>query len=315
MLRLVFHYDPSPGLAARLVGLAARGLAVEACGEADDARFAALMAEADVLAHCLRPVTAADIAGAPRLRLIQKIGVGVNTIDLDAARSAGVAVCNMPGTNSRAVAEHTLALMLACLRRVPQFDRAMRAGAGWGWPAALQDRLGEIGGRTVGLVGFGAVPQLLAPVLDALGAEVVYAARRPHPKAVARHLPLDELLGLCDIVSLHLPLTAETAGIIDAGAFARMAPGAILVNTARGGLVDEPSLIAALAEGRLAAAGLDTFAVEPVPGGNPLLAMDGVVATPHVAWLTPETLERSLAVLAENCRRLAAGEPLLHRVA
>ena len=157
-MRVVFHYDTGPALARRLAEVSGDGLEIAACPAADDAAFRDLMQGADVLWHVLRPVSAADIDAAPRLRLIQKIGVGVNTIDLDAARARSIPVCNMPGTNTRAVAEMTLALMLAALRRLPAYDRAMRGGAGWTMDAAMQDGLGEIGGRVVGLVGFGAVP-------------------------------------------------------------------------------------------------------------------------------------------------------------
>ena len=313
-MNVVFHYDAGPALKARLAGLADAGLVVQACAEAADGRFAALMGEAEVLWHVLKPVTAAVIAGAPKLRLIQKIGVGVNTIDLAAAAARGVRVCNMPGTNSRAVAEMTLALMLAALRRVPAFDRATRAGAGWAWAASVQDDLGEIGGRTVGLVGYGAVPRLLAPMLAALGARVVYTARTAKADAVGDWRTLAGLLAESDIVSLHVPLTAATEGLVDKAAFAAMKPGAILVNTARGGLVEQDALVAALTGGRLRAAALDVFATEPVAPDNPLLQLDNVVVAPHVAWITMETLDRSLAVAVENCRRLAADTPLLHEV-
>ena len=317
MMRVVFHYDTGPALARRLRGLAGQGLDVVACGEADDARFAEAMADADVLWHVLRPVSAAHIAAAPRLRLIQKIGVGVNTIDLAAARKRGVPVCNMPGTNTRAVAEMTLALMLAALRRLPSFGRALEAGRGWAMDPAIQDRLGEIGGRTVGLVGFGAVPRALAPVLRAMGARVLYTARAAKPEAegLAQWRSLRDLLGESDVVSLHVPLTAETERMIDAEALARLKPGAVFVNTARGGLVDEAALAAALHDGRLRAAGLDVFAMEPLAADNPLLRLDNVALTPHVAWLTTDTIDRSLEVAVDNCRRLAAGEALRFRVA
>ena len=315
-MRVIFHYDTGPALARRLAEVAGDGIEIAACAEADDERFRALMADADVLWHVLRPVSAADIEAAPRLRLIQKIGVGVNTIDLDAARARDVRVCNMPGTNTPAVAEMTLALMLAALRRLPVFGRATREGKGWEIDSAVQDSLGEIGGRTVGLVGFGAVPRALAPVLGALGASVVYTARTPKPEAegLAEWRTLPALLEDSDIVSLHVPETRETIGMIDAEAIGRMKPGAVLVNTARGSLVDEAALAGALSSGRLRAAGLDVFAREPVPADNPLLGLDNVALAPHVAWLTMDTIERSLEVALDNCRRLAAGEPLRNQV-
>ena len=243
-MRVVFHYDTGPALARRLAEVAGDGLDIAACPAADDAQFGKLMEEADVLWHVLRPVSAADIEAAPRLRLIQKIGVGVNTIDLEAARTRDIRVCNMPGTNTRAVAEMTLTLMLAALRRLPAYGRAMREGNGWAMESAMQDRLGEIGGRAVGLVGFGAVPQALAPVLKALGARMLYTARAPREEAdgLAEWRTLPALLEESDIVSLHVPETPETIGMIDAAALARMKPGAVLVNTARGSLVDEAAL-------------------------------------------------------------------------
>ena len=278
-MRVVFHYDTGPALARRLAEVAGDGLDIAACPAADDARFATLMEEADVLWHVLRPVSATDIDAAPRLRLIQKIGVGVNTIDLEAARARDIRVCNMPGTNTRAVAEMTLALMLAALRRLPAYGRAMREGKGWAMESAMQDRLGEIGGRVVGLVGFGAVPQALAPVLKALGARMLYTARAPREEAdgLADWRTLPALLAESDIVSLHVPETPETIGMIGA-------------------------------------AGLDVFAREPVAPDNTLLGLDNVALAPHVAWLTMDTIERSLEVALDNCRRLSAGQALRYRV-
>jgi phosphoglycerate dehydrogenase-like enzyme len=312
-VKVVFHYAAGPALAARLAAF--EGLEVAVCPEADKERFAELMADAEVLWHVLEPATAEAIAAAPRLRLIQKIGVGVNTIDLDAARRRGIAVCNLPGTNARAVAELALLLMLGALRQVTRFDAAVRAGRGWSLDPAVQDSLGELGGRTVGLVGYGAVPRVLAPVLAAMGCRVLYATRSPKPDAVGEWRPLEALLAESDVVSLHLPLTPGTERMIDAAALARMKLGAVVVNTARGGLVDEAALVEALRGGRLAAAGLDVFAAEPLEPGSPLLALPNVVLTPHVGWLSTGTFDRSLALAAENCRRLAGGEPLLHRVA
>jgi phosphoglycerate dehydrogenase-like enzyme len=285
--------------------------------EADTAIFTVAMQDAHVLLHVLEPVTAGVIAAAPQLRLIHKIGVGVNTIDLDAARQRGIAVANMPGTNTPAVAELTLLLMLATLRRVAFWDTTTRQKKGWETELqvhAVLDTLGELNGRLVGHVGYGAVAAHLAPILHACGAAVVYTARQARPQAVGKPCSFDELLRVSDIVSLHVPLTPETTRLMDAAAFARMKPGSVFINTARGGLVDEPALIAALQSGHLCAAGLDVFADEPIHADNPLLTLDNVVVTPHIGWLTPETLGRSCTIAFENCRRLRAGEPLLHRV-
>jgi phosphoglycerate dehydrogenase-like enzyme len=314
-VKVVLHYRASAGFRAalsRAVGVS--GIQTAVVDEADEAGFAREIAEAEVLLHVLRPVTPATIAAAPRLKLIQKLGVGVNTIDLEAAKAAGVAVANMPGVNSQAVAEMTLALMLAVLRRLSYLDPLTREGQGWAPDPDLIDGVGELAGRTVGFVGYGAAPSRLGAALQALGAKVIYTARSPKPELPGRFVSLEELLAEADIVSLHVPLTPATRGLIGEAAFAAMRPGAILINTARGDLVDEAALVAALRARRLRGAGLDVFASEPVDPDNPLLALPNVVATPHMAWLTPETLERSLAVAFENCARLAAGAPLLNRV-
>jgi phosphoglycerate dehydrogenase-like enzyme len=223
-----------------------------------------------------------------------------------------IPVCNLPGTNSRAVAELTLALMLAVIRRVPRFDTTLRAGV-WSDPA-LQDGIGELGGRVIGLVGYGSVPRLLAPVLVALGCRVIYTARSPVADAAGTYRPLDALLAEGDVISLHVPLTSKTERLIDGAALGRMRPGAVLINTARGGLVDQAALTEALRSGRLAGAGLDVFQDEPPDTKAALFGLGNVVLTPHVAWLTTGTFDRSFAIAAENCRRVVTGEGLLHRV-
>ena len=309
-MNVVFHYAAGPDLAARLA--AVPGLRITVCPDDDDARLLRLLPACDVLWHVLKPCTAAMISAAPNLKLIQKIGVGVNTIDLQAARARGIPVCNLPGTNARAVAELALALMLATLRRVPQFDAALRAGV-WLDPA-MQDGIGELGGKAVGLVGYGSIPRLLAPVLQALGCRLLYTARNPVPGALGEYRGLSGLLAEADLVSLHVPQTPETERMIDAAALARMKPGAVLINTARGGLVDQDALTHALRTGHLAAAGLDVFVHEPAAADDPLFALPNVVVTPHVAWITTGTFDRSFALAAENCRRIASGDPLLHRV-
>lgn len=309
-MKVVYHASAGPDLAARLALLPDVEIAI--CSEDDDTRLLSLLPECEVLWHVLKRCTFEMIAVAPKLRLIQKIGVGVNTIDLEAAKAHGIPVCNLPGMNSRAVAELTLALMLAVLRRVPRFDASLRAGI---WTdLAMQDGLGELGGRMVGLVGYGSVARLLAPVLAAMGCDVLYTARNQVPDAVARFSPLDSLLEQSDVVSLHLPLTAETERLIDRAALCRMKKGSVLINTARGGLVDQEALIEALRSGHLGGAGLDVYVDEPVSRNEALLALDNVVVTPHVAWISTGTFDRSFVAAAENCRRVAAGAALLHRV-
>jgi phosphoglycerate dehydrogenase-like enzyme len=312
-VKIVLQYRASPGF-RRLLDERFGKAGVAVVDETNKAAFAVEMAACRVLLHVLEPVTRAVIEAAPRLALVQKLGIGVNTIDLEAARDRGVAVCNMPGVNSQAVAEMALSLMFAVLRRTTYLDALTRAGEGWRPDLDALDQIGEIGGRTVGLVGLGGSAQRLAPTLAALGAEVIYTARSPKPAVPYRFAPLEALLAQADIVSLHMPVEAATRGLIGAQAFATMKPGAILINTARGELVDEAALAAALRSGRLRGAGLDVFANEPVGADHPLLAFPQVVASPHAAWLTQETLARSLDAALENCRRLAASEPLLNQV-
>lgn len=310
-MKVILHYAASPGLRARVARL--DGLEIVVVEERDRDTFLREIADTDVLWHSLERVTPQVIEAAPKLKLVQKIGVGVDTIALDACKARGIAVCNMPGTNTQAVAEMTLALMFAALRRIAALDTATRAGRGWTFQPAFFDGIGEVGGRTVGLVGYGAVPRKLAPVLRALGAGVIAWSRTP-PDDGTPSVPLDDLLARSDIVSLHVPATPDTTGMLSARRIAAMKPGAILINTARGALVDEAALVAALKSGQLTAAGLDVFVDEPVNANRPILTLPNVVATPHVAWVSDGTFARSLAVAVENCRRLGAGENLLHRI-
>ena len=302
-MRIAIDTHPSAGFQRQIAAAFGPGV-VTAIGPGG------AIGDAEVLLHVLHPITAEAIAAAPFLRLIQKLGVGVNTIALDAAAARGITVCNMPGVNAQAVAECALALLLAVLRRTVPLNAATRAGQ-WAVPDAVLDEMGEVAGRTIGLVGMGASASRLAKALDALGADVIYAARHDHD-GPWRRLPIDVLVAEADVVSLHVPLTPETTHIVDPLAMKR---GAVLINVARGGLVDEARLAQALESGHLRGAGLDVFANEPLSQDDPLLAAPNLVVSPHVAWQTPETLARSLAAAAENVRRLAAGEPLLNVVA
>jgi phosphoglycerate dehydrogenase-like enzyme len=313
-MKAVLQYRATPGFRAAVAALENEWLRISVVDESDKQAFACDIHDADVLLHVLERVTPSTLEQAPRLKLIQKLGVGVDTIDLDAARARGIAVCNMPGANTRAVAELTLLLMLATLRRLSELDRQTRAGNGWALDSQLLDDLGELGGRTVGLVGFGAVGKCLAPMLHGIGAKVIYTSRRATADTAVQFVSLIDLLSAADVVSLHVPLSAETAGFIDERAIQEMKQGAVLVNTARGGLVDYDALHRALTTGRLRGAGLDVFDAEPANAAHPLFNLSNIVVTPHVAWFTTETLRRSLGVFAENCRRLRDGEPLLNRV-
>jgi phosphoglycerate dehydrogenase-like enzyme len=268
--------------------------------------------EADVIWHVLRPLSGADLRRGVRLRLVHKLGAGVNTIDVETAAAQGIAVANMPGANAPSVAEGTVLLMLAALRRLPALDRAIRRGDGWPSDPELGETVRDIGGCTVGLVGYGNIAKRVGEIVAAMGATVLHTSTREDGRPGWRRLP--DLLAASDIVSLHLPLTPQTHHLLGRDTLPEMKPNAVLVNTSRGAVVDEEALVDALRGGRLAAAGLDVFEAEPVAPENPLLGLPNVVLTPHVTWYTADTMRRYLVEAVANCRRLRDGEALEHVV-
>ena len=282
------------------------------CHEDDDATLHRELPWADVVWHVLRPLSGADLRRGARLRLVHKLGAGVNTIEVDAATESGIAVANMPGANAPSAAEGTVLLMLAAMRRLLKSDSATRTGRGWPTDPTLGETVRDIGECTVGLVGYGNIARRVERIVAAMGAEVLHTSTRDNGAPGWR--PLAELLAASDIVSLHLPLTPASDKLINRSTLALMKPGALLVNTSRGGVVDEAALVEALRCGALAAAGLDVFAVEPVPATNPLLALDNVVVTPHVVWYTQDTMRRYLDQAVDNCRRLRDGVDLVNVV-
>jgi phosphoglycerate dehydrogenase-like enzyme len=304
-LRVLAHFVPGPKVMDFLAP-ESDWLDVRWC--TDDETFYRELPEAEVVWHVLRPLSEADLSKASRLRLVHKFGAGVNTIDVDAASKHGVAVANMPGANAPSVAEGTVLLMLAALRRLPVLDRATREGRGWPPDPQLGETVRDIGACTVGLVGYGNIAKQVAGIVAAMGATVLHTSTGDDGLPGWR--PLPELLAASDIVSLHLPLTADTDRLLDRTALEQMKRGAVLVNTSRGAIVDEAALVDALRDGRLAAAGLDVFAVEPVTPDNPLLELDNVVLSPHVTWYTVDTMRRYLVEAVANCRRLRDGQPL-----
>lgn len=309
-LRVLAHFIPGPKV-SEFVAPESDWLDIRWCAADDDDTFHRELADAEVLWHVLRPLSGDDLRAGPRLRLVHKFGVGINTIDVDVATQRGIAVANMPGANAASVAEGTVLLMLAVLRRLLPLDRATRELRGWPTDPELGEHCQDIGGCTVGLVGYGSVAQRVAGIVAAMGAQVLHTSTRDDGTPGWR--PLPELLAASDIVSLHVPLKTgpdATHHLIDAAALARMKPEAVLVNTARGPIVDEAALADALRDGRLAGAGLDVFAVEPVTADNPLLGLENVVLTPHVSWYTADTMRRYLAAAVDNCRRLRDGRPL-----
>ncbi|RDH80639.1 hydroxyacid dehydrogenase [Mycolicibacterium moriokaense] len=306
-VRVLAHFTPGDKV-LDFVAPEADWLDIRYCAEDDDDTFYRELPDAQVIWHVLRPLSGADLERASNCRLVHKLGAGVNTIDVDTATRLGIAVANMPGANAASVAEGTVLLMLAALRRLPQLDRATRAGAGWPSDPSLGETVRDIGGCTVGLLGYGNIAKSVETIVTAMGAEVLHTSTADDGHPGWRTLP--DLLSESDIVSLHLPLTAKTESLLDAAALGLMKPGAVVVNTSRGPIIDEAALIDALRGGRLGAAGLDVFAVEPVAADNPLLSLDNVVLTPHVTWYTVDTMRRYLEQAVDNCRRIRDGQDL-----
>jgi glyoxylate reductase len=269
--------------------------------------------EAEVLAVVAATVDDTALDLLPRLRLVANYGVGYDGIDVEACVRRGVAVTNTPVALGIATADLTMALILAVRRRVVEGDRLVREGR-WrtGWDAGLL--MGdEIGGATLGLVGLGRIGRAVAARAEAFGMSVVYTRRSEAREEALEFLALDDLLRRSDIVSIHVPLTAETTGLIDARRLALLRDGASLVNTARGAIVDEPALVRELVSGRIHA-GLDVFVDEPhVP--VELLGLPNVVLLPHVGSATPATRNAATAELVANIRAALDGRPLPNLVA
>ena len=254
-----------------------------------------------------------DAAG-PGLRVVSNYAVGYDNIDVGACARRGVAVGNTPGVLTETTADLAWALMLAASRRVAEGDRYVRAGQWRTWGPMLL--LGsDVHGATLGIVGFGRIGQAVARRAAGFGMTVLYHSRRRVPEAVevalgATYVGLGELLERSDIVSLHVSLTVETRGLIDAAALARMKPTAVLVNTARGPVVDPVALAGALRDGVIAAAALDVTDPEPIPADDPLLSLDNCIVVPHIASASRTTRGRMAAMAAANLLAGVRGDPL-----
>jgi D-3-phosphoglycerate dehydrogenase len=241
----------------------------------DEAAWRRVLATVKGLVVGLQPLPAATFEAAPELRYVLRIGTGTDNIDLDAATARGVTVEALPGLNAPAVAEYAFGLMLAAARRIPEADRSLRAGE---W-TRLPGR--HLGGRTLGLIGYGEIARLMVPKARGFDMDVIAYRRSPAQNSDGvRQVGLDELLGLSDFISVHVPLTEQTRSLIGRPEFGLMRDGVVLVNTARGAVVDERELYRALVSGKVAACALDVFENEP-PGDSPLLTLPNVVASPH----------------------------------
>lgn len=243
----------------------------------------------------------------PDLRLISIWGTGTDNMDLPAARDFGICIMNTPGVGAIAMAEGTLALLLAAAKRTAQIDAEVKRGS---WPRV---RHIQLHGKVLGIVGTGAIGRQMARLGKGIGMEVIAWTYHPD-EALAReigfrYVGLEELLRTADVVSLHVRLTPEAAGMIGRAQLAMMRPTAILVNTARGAVVDHAALVEALREGRIAGAGLDVYPVEPVPANDPILALPNVVLSPHAAGATPEAGLAGMVLSADNVADFLAGRP------
>ncbi|MFW6693263.1 C-terminal binding protein [Streptomyces sp. MAR4 CNX-425] len=278
-------------------------------GEAETARA---VRGADVALVNFAPVTDAVLAALAPGATVVRYGIGVDNVDLGAAAARGVRLANVTDYGSDTVADHAAAVLLALLRKLPAYHRTI-AGGGWGAPSD-QAPLRALHATTVGLIGTGRIGRALAARLAPFGMTVLGHDPYADPAALARAgiapVGLDELLSRAHAVSLHAPATAETHHLIDAETLARLPRGAVLVNTARGSLVDTGAVVAALRSGRLGGAGLDVVEDEPLPAASELRSLPNVVLTPHAAFYSEQSVERLQQLAADEARRALLGEPL-----
>ena len=270
------------------------------------------IARADfILAYPGNP-TADELNAAKHLKLFQMLSAGYEWIDLALFQKLGVPVANNGGANAPTVAEHAILLILAVFKKLPLHHNTLHEGQWIGARETLQMR--ELRNKTVGIIGFGRIGREFARIAKGFQANIFYYDTVRAPTAIeqeigAERLSLDDLLQRADVVSVHTPLTAETKGLINARTLGLMKPSAILVNTSRGPVIDEPALIKALQNNRIAGAGLDVFTAEPLETDSPLLSLDNVVLTSHIAGVTLDTWSRRIAFGFGNIERVAAGQP------
>lgn len=312
MPKVIFFTNLVPELAGQIVAPAPAGWNVQVhSAKLPVGEKAAVAADADFLI-LFPPVLELEVLeAAKKLQLIQLVSAGFDQMPMEAIAARGIPVANNGGTNSIDVAEHTLALMLGVYRLMPQMDRNVRAD---GWKAIDSGlHTFTIHGKTVGIIGLGHIGRQVAQRLAPFGAELLYYDPYPAKPEVEQALgvervSLDDLLRRADIVTLHVPLNDQTRHIIDARALSLMKPTAILVNTCRGPVVDEPALTEALQTGRIRAAGLDVLYSEPPAPDNPILALENVLFSPHSAGVTYDTWQRRGAFIFQNLQRVANGE-------
>ena len=300
----------------RIAALLPAGFKLSRATERGEAHLQSIIADADYAISGQVAVPGSVLRAARRLKLLHKWGVGTDNFDLAAARELGIPVARTTGSNSQAVAEFTLGLTIATLRHLAWAHAELRGGTWQG--GHLPGDAFLLSGKTVGIVGFGAIGRAVCRLLGGFGCEVLYATPRRLPVGEEAALGvayagLEELLAQADVVSLHCPLNDATRGMIDAAALARMKRSAVLINVARGGIVVEADLAAALRDGVIHGAATDVFAEEPPPADHPLLHLANCVVTPHIAAASANTFVPTIRQMFGNIERVARGEPVAAR--
>ena len=286
---------------------AAKGITFTYIEEISESSYQAQLPTADAVVIRTQPMSAASIAKAPSLRIVSRHGVGYDAVDVAALNARGIPLCIVGDVNSVSVAEHAMMLILAAVKRLHLSDRAVRQGS-WGWRNNLEQ--GEIAGKTLLIIGYGRIGRHLARLAAAFGMYVIafdpWALANGWPEGMARPVTsMEEGLAQADVVSVNLPKAGRP--VLGAPELSQMKRGVVIINTARGGIVDEAALAAALASGQVGAAGLDVFDAEPPPPDHPLLALEQVILTPHIAGLTAEAAERMAISSVQNVLDFFAG--------
>ena len=256
------------------------------------------------------PITRQILEACPNIQLICVLATGYNIVDVDACREKGIPVCNVPSYGTAAVAQFTLALMLEICHRIGHHDRVVHDGKWckcsnfcfWDTPQM------ELGGKTLGIIGYGRIGKAVAKLAEAFGMRVLAYSRTPKPE-LANFVDMNTLLAQSDFVSLHCPQFPETKKMVNAEFLGKMKDGAVLINTSRGGLVDEQALCDALVSGKLSAAAVDVVSAEPMKADNPLLDAPNCIITPHIAWAPKESRQRLLDCVVENIRAFLESNP------
>jgi len=305
---LVTDYTwPSTEPEARVLAEVGAGLLIARTG--DEAELLSLVAQADAILTCFAKVPASVIRAGPKLQVIGRYGIGVDNIDVAEATRQGIPVTNVPAYCLDEVAEHALALLLACARKVVSYHNAVHAG---NWSLHTGTPIFRVSGRTLGILGFGKIGQTLAHKASAFGLRIIAHDAFVSPEIFRQRgveaASLDDLFTQADFISIHTPLTPETRGLVNAARLRQMKPTAFLINTARGPIIDRDALLHALHERWIAGAALDVFEPETLPADDPLLAEPGLIATPHVAFYSEESVLELESRAARNVAAILAGK-------